>query len=670
MRSILEKLHNVKGDGNQYTAQCPGHEDKNNSLSISKGEDGKILLFCHAGCDPEHIVDSLGMKMGDLFPSKQKEEKRIAQIYAYTDVDGNILHETIRYKPKGFSQRRPDGKGGYRYDLKGVKTVLYNLPGVIQAIKENKTIYICEGEKDCENLGKLGLTATTSPMGAGKWKNEYSDYLIDSHIVILPDNDKPGKEHAIKIAKTLTNKAASCKIIELPDLPEHGDITDFFRKHGKTKGLEMFQKLVDEATAINESSKNLLTTIDAKTLKEKQLPPVIFTIDRLMSTGLSILAAPPKAGKSWLALWFCLQIAQGLPIWTRKTRKGTVLYLALEDSLNRLQSRLSALSDETPDNLYFAIESDAIANGLEEQLNDFVLKHNDTVLIVVDTLQKVRQLRKNENAYATDYSDAGALKRFADKYGLSILVIHHTRKMADNDPFNTISGSTGLTGAADSMFVIQKQSRTSQEAILHATGRDIDPQELAIRFNESKTWELISNDASQYMEQKALNENPLIILCSRFLESHVKFEGTATELHPLLATQMKPDEHFRFPMNGQGLSRELMALQSKLKLKGILIERARTPGSRKIRLQKISSNASYASQASNNSTSQHDAIKGISSYPSCQSNHDDNDATMTQLEYNDTAEKDSDNNTYDANDVNDANILYIDNLLSDALEEG
>ncbi len=359
MTEILRHFNNIKKSGAGYTARCPAHEDKRNSLSIGIGEDGKILLHCHAGCPLENILQAAGLKTADLYQDEPKQERKIEKIYPYQDAGGKLLYEVVRYIPKGFSQRRPDGRGGYIYNLKGIKPVLYRLPEVLEAVKDGRLIHIVEGEKDVENLFKLGLVATTCSSGAGKWRDYYSDSLRGANVVIIPDCDEPGRKHAEQIAESVKKKAKSVKVVHLPDMQDKQDITDFFRKHGKAAGMKLLQKLIDEAKDLCRPDVNSLTTIDAKTLKEKQLPPVIFTVDRLISTGLSILAAPPKAGKSWLALWLCLQIAQGLPVWGRKTKQGSVLYLALEDSLNRLQSRLSALTAETPDNLHFAIESDA-----------------------------------------------------------------------------------------------------------------------------------------------------------------------------------------------------------------------------------------------------------------------------------------------------------------------
>jgi 5S rRNA maturation endonuclease (ribonuclease M5) len=675
MADITKYFKNVKKSGSGYTALCPAHSDEKNSLSIGTGVDGKILLHCHAGCSIENIVSAAGLKMSDLCPNnkQEKKERMVEAVYPYKDEKGQLLYEVIRYNPKGFSQRRPDGKGGYVYNLKGVKSILYRLPEVIEAIKNNKPIHIVEGEKDVNNLFSLGLAATCNSGGAGKWRDSFSDSLKGANVVIIPDCDEPGRKHAEQVAKSLSGKAAAVKIIKLPDMKDKQDVTDFFKKHGKATGMKLLQKLIDETKDLNKPNVNSLSTISAKCLSEKQLPPVIFTIDRLMSSGLSILAAPPKAGKSWLALWLCLQIAKGLPVWNRKTRKGSVLYLALEDSLNRLQSRLNALTDETPDNLHFATESEAIAAGLTEQLEEFISKHSDTVLIVVDTLQKVRLIRKSENAYQNDYSDAGELKRLADKHGISILVIHHVRKMVDSDPYNTISGSTGLTGAADNMYVIQKQSRTAQEAVFHATGRDIDPLEMAIRFNEGKIWELISEDASSYQEQKRFEDNPLFVLCERLLTDMGDFRGTASELHPLLATRIKATEDFRFPLNGQALSRELFTLQSRLRERGIVFKKDSDTSKRYLTLKKIPLvPLDCACSTENTGVADTSAIPAQLNIALESSNTNGSSATSAipaDLYNNSTPLKNSSIKASSATSGTSANCFYIDELLDKALKE-
>ena len=273
LKEILSRLKVVKGGGTQYTALCPAHEDKTPSLAISE-KDGKILLHCYAGCSTENIVAAIGLEMRDLFaaentpqgghaadnntnPSAASKSKReITAVYDYKDMDGNTVHSTIRYAPKGFSQRRPDldKPGGYIYKdvFKGVTPTLYNLQAVANAIKERQPVLIVEGEKDCENLVKLGFIATTCPMGAGKWRKEYSDMLMGATVYIIADNDEVGANHAKIVAKSLIGKAGTIHLIDLtigipeltiPELPVGGDISDVLStlpSERHTKAIEAY----------------------------------------------------------------------------------------------------------------------------------------------------------------------------------------------------------------------------------------------------------------------------------------------------------------------------------------------------------------------------------------------------------------------------------------------
>lgn len=198
-----------------------------------------------------------------------------------------------------------------------------------------------------------------------------------------------------------------------------------------------------------------LKTIDGETLMSKPLAPIRFVVQSIIPQGLHILAGAPKVGKSWLTLWLCLQVAKGEDVWSFKTTQGTTLYLCLEDSETRIQNRLFDITDDAPSNVHFATLSKGIGNGLEQQLENFVSVHPNTMLIVIDTLQKVRTI-SSDNAYANDYRDLGILKSVADKLGVAIVLIHHLRKQHDSDPLNMVSGTTGITGAVDSSFVLGK----------------------------------------------------------------------------------------------------------------------------------------------------------------------------------------------------------------------
>ena len=188
-----------------------------------------------------------------------------------------------------------------------------------------------------------------------------------------------------------------------------------------------------------------LQTIDADTLQSTAYEPVSFVIDDLLPQGLHLLAGAPKIGKSWLALWLCLCAARGKPLWTFATRPCEVLYLCLEDSTLRIQNRLFEITEDAPPTLHFAVMSQQLHNGLVEQIEQFLKEHPQTKLIVIDTLQRIRPAGNDANPYASDYRDIGVLKVLADTHRIAILLVHHLRKMNDDDPMNMISGTTGLS---------------------------------------------------------------------------------------------------------------------------------------------------------------------------------------------------------------------------------
>jgi len=226
--SFLAHISAVKNHGTYFTGKCPAHDDKRNSLSITEGEDGAVLLKCHAGCSPEDIVSALGMQMMDLFPKKEKKSGEIVATYDYVNEEGKLIYQVCRMEGKKFLQRRPDGKGGWIWNLKGVKPVPYRLDRIVKANLE-MPIIITEGEKDVHTLEQQGFVSTTNSGGAGKWKPSFNRCLKGRRVLIIPDNDKPGMEHAAGIANSLVKAKIRCKVITLPGLSEKQDITDWFR---------------------------------------------------------------------------------------------------------------------------------------------------------------------------------------------------------------------------------------------------------------------------------------------------------------------------------------------------------------------------------------------------------------------------------------------------------
>lgn len=213
-----------------FSGLCPLHADKNASFNFNPNGGGYNCHGCGKSGSLKEFCQSLGLPL-PFTSSPRRTKGKIVQTYDYVNEKGTLLFQTVRLEPKDFQQRRPDGQGGWIWNLEGVERILYNLPAVIQATD----LIIIEGEKDNGNLKDLGLVATTCPMGAGKWRPEYNKHLAGKHVAIIPDNDTPGRDHAIKVAQSLAGIAASIKIINLEGLPEKGDISDWIEQRKKTE---------------------------------------------------------------------------------------------------------------------------------------------------------------------------------------------------------------------------------------------------------------------------------------------------------------------------------------------------------------------------------------------------------------------------------------------------
>ena len=268
-----------------------------------------------------------------------------------------------------------------------------------------------------------------------------------------------------------------------------------------------------------------LTVIDGETLMDTRLPKRRFCIDTLLPEGISMLGGAPKIGKSWMVLDFGVRIAKGEPIWNLPTKPGTVLYLALEDSLARIQDRLCKITDEVPNNLFIATMAGTLADNLCSQIENFVLEHSDTLLVIIDTFQLVR-IGGVDTSYANDYSEVRKLKALADKLHISLLLVHHLRKQGDSDPLNKLSGTTGISGAMDAIFILDVSKRHARGATLFCTGRDIESREIELNMSrETCAWELVSDT----LETPDLTLPDEIVKLVEFVKSIKAFKGGNTE---------------------------------------------------------------------------------------------------------------------------------------------
>ena len=326
-----------------------------------------------------------------------------------------------------------------------------------------------------------------------------------------------------------------------------------------------------------------LETINAEDLQNRTYEPTPFLVDELIPEGLHILAGAPKIGKSWLALWLCLCISQGQPLWNFATTQGEALYLSLEDSFQRIQTRLFDLTEDAPPTLHFAIMADTLKLGLEQQIEQFLTEHPTTKLVVIDTLQRVRGTGSDSNLYANDYQDIGLLKKLADNQHIAILLIHHLRKLHDDDPMNMISGSTGLSGAADSTFVLQKNSRLANIASLHCTGRDIPDRTLKLEFGEDDhVWKLLE-DSKTCSGASKISTLQLVHLFSALLSADPTYSGTPSAL----SAKIDPDG--KLGITPKKVTRLVLESVETLRENGVLVKTYRSNGKRLISLRNAES---------------------------------------------------------------------------------
>ena len=277
-------------------------------------------------------------------------------------------------------------------------------------------------------------------------------------------------------------------------------------------------------------------------------------MDGFLYGGTYLFVGAPKVGKSFFMGQLAYHVAMGLPLWSYPVRKGTVLYLALEDDYARLQRRLSVMFGvECADNLFFATQAKTLNEGLDGELEGFLKTHKDARLIIIDTLQKVREVGGDRYSYSSDYEIVTKLKTFSDKYGVCLLVVHHTRKLESEDSFDMISGTNGLLGAADGAFIMHKKMRTDNTAVMDIVGRDQPDQELTIEFDREKCiWKFQKAETELWKQPP----NPLLEAINELLtEDRQEWEGTATELLKQL-----PD----MQLSANVLSRKLNVVNSQL----------------------------------------------------------------------------------------------------------
>lgn len=316
---------------------------------------------------------------------------------------------------------------------------------------------------------------------------------------------------------------------------------------------------------------------DADELNNMQIDPMFFVVEDMLPIGLSILASPPKFGKSWLCMMLSIAVSSGTSFLGFRTNKSGVLYLALEDSYQRLQDRMNkVLRGMKPNDLFtMSIQCRDLGHGLIQQLEEYLENKPDTKLIIIDTFAKIRSdCKRGESAYTQDYREAGALKQFADNHKICVLLVHHTKKMRDvGDIFANISGTMGLTGAADTMIVLSKDDRMDEQTKLSITGRDVDMNEYQMQFDKEKCrWNILgkAEDVEKEYEAERYYSNPIICTIKKLLQQEKGlWKGSASEI-------IQASRYFQEPIyeNAQSLGRSINKLQEDMFLYDKIVYRA------------------------------------------------------------------------------------------------
>jgi 5S rRNA maturation endonuclease (ribonuclease M5) len=450
IESILGSLNHVQRSGKGWTARCPAHDDQRNSLSVSQGDDHRILLHCHAGCRPEAIVKALGMDMRDLFPTyippkvesfKMQQRRNIIAIYDYNDVNGQLLCQVVRFQPKNFKQRRPGENSDWIWNLNGVPRVLYRLPELSTA-DLSEPVLITEGEKDVETLRTLGLVSTTNPGGAGKWQPEYDEVLRGRHVVILPDNDPVGHQHAEQVARSLLGVAASVKLIKLLGLTEKGDISDWI-KAGHTR--EELLQLIEQTPAIRPEDLPPLLEI-AQQHKEDRHNPWVHAqdapsflatqekefeglADELLAPGaITVLSAPRGIGKTHVSHALAIALATGGNFRGKWVKPVRVLLFDRDNPGAVVKQRLRAWGAAKALNLRVLTRQNAPDLKDKSAWDHFPVADYD-VLIIDSVGSTTEGITEKEGRLTTEV--LATLLNLARK-GLAILLLQNTTKDGSN----------------------------------------------------------------------------------------------------------------------------------------------------------------------------------------------------------------------------------------------
>ncbi len=361
-----------------------------------------------------------------------------------------------------------------------------------------------------------------------KVKDRLTDYLKKSNLPL--DNSNPIKPTTIcpccgKKAEIITYPVEPPIVDWLCTVcKQTGDAIQFAKEYYGMKTDE--QAIIDVCRKLGIQITSL-STFTAEELIRMDFPPLQELVEGMLAPGLYILAGASKIGKSWLVLQIAHHISMGIPLWDRKTVKSDVLYLSLEDTLRRIQSRLLRICDGETGNITFATEAELIGNGFEKQIHNYMRHYPKTKLIIIDTLIKVREISWSGSVYADDYACMTVFKHLAERYDIAIVLVHHTRKQESQDIMEMISGTNGIMGCADGAMVLERPKRLLPEASLNMTSRDFEDAKILLRQDkETMCWEYAGYEDEQPLEAS----DPVFLAIAELLTPRDSWQGTAQTL--------------------------------------------------------------------------------------------------------------------------------------------
>ena len=492
IQDLLRHFDGVKrcSEG-QYMARCPCHDDKKQSLSIGRGQKG-VVLKCQAGCDTREIIARVGLKPADLFYEQHSKTQERPQIVATYNYPGGV--QKLRYSDKHFGWRQPDGKGGWIWNRRGVKPSLY-IAGEL-----SDGIAVVEGEKDADNLHRLGWDAVSGADGAGpgKWKQDYTEQLKGLSVCIFQDNDDVGKAYAQETAAALHNGCKCVYLFDLskvwPDIPEHGDVSDLVEKFGDEKACEMIAQLATSTPEWEPPKEQDIFdsfgfySVPDLTPEEKKPPE--FIVDGMIPCGMTFLSGAPKIRKSFMALQIASAVATGSPFLSHNTTQCDVAYLDLEGSKSRVSFRAERMSMKIPRNVFITNSiKERLADGLVDKLRHLHGARPSIRLIIIDTYSRARGSYKNfgVNAYDADVALLEPVQRMALEENIAVVFIHHDKKGAGfaSDSFERLSGTMGISGSSDCVInLVADGKRFDGKATMEFTPRDAKGGEIKLVFDE------------------------------------------------------------------------------------------------------------------------------------------------------------------------------------------